>query len=414
MLAGFFTCFFMICQIFTPLSVYAGDRRYEGIDVSVWQGDIDFTKVKEAGKDIVYIRAGYGIAQDRKFRENAEGAKAAKLKRGFYFYVTALNVAEAQKQAKFFADLIKDDSYECIPAVDFEQFSGLTKAETNDIAIAFIETLAEHTNTTPMFYSSSYRTASLWEDALTRYPLWVANYSGENIPKTGIWQKWVGWQHSDKGEVSGISCKVDLDFFTEDVFIEKHQNGCQRELPFTDVRGDEWYYMAICNLYESHMVSGVSKTTFAPWEDAKRDMAVDVLYRLDGRQGVLNATNFKDVAEGKWYSRGILWAKENRIAVGYGNELYHPQRGIKREELVEILYRYAKLKGYDVALLKDGPISKFRDIDEAEKWAFDGLMWAIDRGILIGTPHETLAPKEIATRGQMVVMVNRFMSEYKV
>lgn len=412
-IAGFFTCLFMMSQIFTPLSVYAADRKYEGVDVSVWQGDIDFSKVKEAGKDIVYIRAGYGIAEDEKFRENAERAKEAELKTGFYFYVTALNVTEAQKQAKYFADLIKEYDYDCIPAVDFEQFSGLTKRQANDIAIAFIETLEQYTNTTPMFYSNSYRTASLWEDTLTRYPLWVANYGREEIPKTGIWQTWAGWQHSNKGEVLGITGKVDLDYFTDDVLVDRHGDACQNELPFTDVHPVEWYYSAVCNLYEGHLISGVSKTMFDPSGDARRDMAMAILYRLDGRPTIVNAANFIDVAEGKWYSNSTLWAKENKVAMGYKGELFYPENGIKREELVEFLYRYAELKGYDVALTKENCISKFQDANEVEKWAVDGLQWAVDRGILVGTTGATLAPKEIATRGQMVVMIDRFMTVYK-
>lgn len=219
--AGLFTFLFAVSQIFTSLPIYASEKKYEGIDVSVLQGDMDFGKVKAAGMDVVYIRAGYGISEDNKFRENAVLAKEADMEIGFYFYVTALNVLEAKKQAEYFANLIADYTYHCLPAVYFRQFCGLTKEETNDIAIAFIETLAEHTNTTPLFYSSSYRTTSLWEDTLTRYPLWVANDDGGDTPKTGIWKKYTGYQYATKEKISGISGKVNLNYFTEEIFLDE-------------------------------------------------------------------------------------------------------------------------------------------------------------------------------------------------
>ena len=86
---------------------------YEGIDVSVWQGNIDFSQVKAAGKKFVYIRAGYGLYQDRYFSQNARNAHDAGLQTGFYFYVTARNEIQARQQAEFFAALIRDQPPSC-------------------------------------------------------------------------------------------------------------------------------------------------------------------------------------------------------------------------------------------------------------------------------------------------------------
>ena len=75
-------CFLLALSLLV-LPVRAQAAVYEGLDVSVWQGEIDFSQVKAAGKEMVYIRAGYGLSEDSRFRENAEGARRAGMKVGF-------------------------------------------------------------------------------------------------------------------------------------------------------------------------------------------------------------------------------------------------------------------------------------------------------------------------------------------
>jgi len=119
----------------------AAQTLYPGIDVSVWQGDIDFQRVRDAGKKIVYIRAGYGQSLDTYFRANAQKARDAGLPIGFYFFVTAENPEQARAQARFFAQIIRTEAYQCRPAVDFEQYGSLSREELNTIALTFAETL---------------------------------------------------------------------------------------------------------------------------------------------------------------------------------------------------------------------------------------------------------------------------------
>ena len=138
--------FVMVLMAAMPAFALQADSRhvYEGIDVSVYQGNIDFEKVKGDGIEVVYIRAGEGSSYvDSKFKQNARRANAAGLKFGFYLYVTAQNTEEAEQQASFFADLIKDYDYDCRPAMDFENFSGLSRDQVNQIGKAFMEKLED-------------------------------------------------------------------------------------------------------------------------------------------------------------------------------------------------------------------------------------------------------------------------------
>ena len=115
----------------------SSDKIYEGIDVSEWQGNINFKKVKEAGIEVVYIRSSQGFSyEDSQFEKNYEEAKKQNLKVGVYHYVTARNEEEARTQARFFVSKVSNKEIDCKLAMDFEYFPNLSKSEVNKIALA--------------------------------------------------------------------------------------------------------------------------------------------------------------------------------------------------------------------------------------------------------------------------------------
>ena len=100
---------------------------YQGIDVSSYQGNINFASVKNAGIDVVYIKSSEGQSYiDPYFEQNYQNAKANGLKVGFYHYVTARTVEQAQVQANFFARVISGKEPDCRLAMDFESFGNLS------------------------------------------------------------------------------------------------------------------------------------------------------------------------------------------------------------------------------------------------------------------------------------------------
>lgn len=201
------------------------DRLYDGIDVSVYQGEIDFDEVKRAGIKVVYIRAGYGVGnEDEFFRRNTEGAREAGLRFGFYFYVTARTPYEAELQGRYFASLISGTGYDCRPAMDFEEYSGLSHMEIRQIGLSFIRALEERTRHLPLLYTDAYAASLVWGSDFSRYPLWVADYGPVEPDVTGnTWKGWAGFQYSDSGHVSGIDDRVDLDKFTRAVFLTEEE-----------------------------------------------------------------------------------------------------------------------------------------------------------------------------------------------
>lgn len=207
------------------------DTQYCGIDVSVWQGEIDFSKVKSDGVKAVYIRAGEGAnIVDRYFERNYEKVRAAGLKFGFYHYVTARSVSEAEEQADFFANLIQTKPYDMRAAMDFENLSGLSAKEAVSIAKAYMKRLNERLGHKPAVYSDAYDAASVWKSSLKEYPLWIADYGASKPYSIGGWDTWSGFQYSDKGDVKGVSGHVDMDKFRGDIFLTDEEKEATKEI----------------------------------------------------------------------------------------------------------------------------------------------------------------------------------------
>lgn len=202
--------------------VFARTILYHGIDVSEYQGSINFNQVRNDGIEVVIIKASQGNdIIDPYFEEHAAAAAQAGMKIGYYHYLTAVNETEAIQQADFFWSLIQNHQQDCYPVMDFESFGSLTHTQINAIAIAFMTRLEELSGLTPILYSDAYNVDTLWDDTLSRYPLWIADYSVSLPESTGNWSTWSGFQYSDKGRVSGIEGAVDLDYFQESILIDK-------------------------------------------------------------------------------------------------------------------------------------------------------------------------------------------------
>lgn len=226
------------------------DEVFSGIDVSVYQGDIDFEQVKNSGIEVVYIRAGYGFSvTDPKFEENYTNATKAGLKCGAYYFVTARNTEQAYLQATRFAELISGKTFVARPAMDFEEFGSLGKNGINIVGLAFMQKLRELTGIVPMLYTDAYNASETWDWNFAQFPLWVADYDAEEPYVTSnIWQSYAGFQYSDRGEIPGIYGNVDLDRFTSSVFL----NGANEVTPtkspepvrYTVKRGDTLWEIA--------------------------------------------------------------------------------------------------------------------------------------------------------------------------
>ena len=200
----------------------ASEKIFDGIDVSGWQGNINYLEVKNAGIEVVYMKASEGYSyQDPYFNENYINAKANGLKVGFYHYLTAKSEEEAVEQARFFTNVIQNKVPDCRLAMDFESFGNLNREEINQISLAFMQTVEKLTLKEMVIYSDTSNASNIFMGEITKYPLWVAQY-GENEPTPNEnWNAWAGWQYTDLGEIEGINGHVDRDKFTQEIFLNE-------------------------------------------------------------------------------------------------------------------------------------------------------------------------------------------------
>lgn len=198
----------------------SGGRQYRGIDISEFQGEIDFEEVRRSGIEAVYIRVGAGEYTDEYFAENYERAKAVGLKIGFYHYVTARSVDEGRRQARFFASLAAGREPDMRLAMDFEYFGSLSVSQINAISEAYLDELTALTRREAVIYSDLSNARNIFSRALAeKYPLWAAQYGADEPSANGKWREWVGFQYTDEGRVGGIYGNVDRNIFTEGIFL---------------------------------------------------------------------------------------------------------------------------------------------------------------------------------------------------
>ena len=179
------------------------------------------------------------------------------------------------------------------------------------------------------------------------------------------------------------------------------------ELPFTDVRGDDWFYDDVAYVYENGLMNGTSETTFSPYISTTRGMIVTILYRMEGRPAVFEACPFTDVKAGAYYERAIVWAAENGIVKGYGNGCFGPDDQITREQMAAILYRYAKNRGLDVSVGENTNILSYDDALDISEYAVPAMQWACGAQIIHGADGR-LTPGAKATRAQVAAILHRF------
>ena len=190
-----------------------------GIDISEYQKDIDWDKIKENDDiDFVFIRVGYRgytkgkIKLDNMFKEHIENANEAGIPVGVYFFSGAINEEEVIEEAEFVLDNIKDYNVELEVVYDMEVISGnnnrmkdLTNEDRTLLTKTFVNKIKEN-NYTPMVYGNAkwFMDYVNYEDLL-EYNLWYANYASFNWP-----YKVNYFQYSESGKIDGIKGNVDM------------------------------------------------------------------------------------------------------------------------------------------------------------------------------------------------------------
>lgn len=162
------------------------------------------------------------------------------------------------------------------------------------------------------------------------------------------------------------------------------------ELPFSDVTAEDWFYDDVAFVYENGLMVGTSAQHFDPNASVTRGMVMTILARKEG----IETDRYSP-----WYAARVEWAAANGISDGS-----NPESEITREELATMLYRYAKLKGYD---LSGTYLTNYTDASSVSGYAVSAVQWAVAAGLMNGS-NGKLTPRDTATRAQLAAMLHRF------
>ncbi len=177
-------------------------------------------------------------------------------------------------------------------------------------------------------------------------------------------------------------------------------------LGFSDVKEDDWFFEAVKYSYDKGYMSGVSKTSFSPKVATTRAMLIAILYRMEGSP-VTKSLNFADVSDSKYFYSAACWASNKGVMYGYGSNRFGGTDTLTRQQMVTVLYRYAKLYNrYDTTATAD--LSGYNDYETVSSYALDAMSWAVAEGIIYGTEGNNLSPNGSATRAQIASILMRF------
>lgn len=410
------------------LDALAADERAHvayGIDVSRWQGEIDFEAVAADGVDFAILRVGYWDTEDVKFDEYYDGARAAGLDVGAYHYSCSVSEADARAEARSVLSWVEGKQFEYPIYFDIEDQvqSTLTNEQRTALCLAFADELEKNGYLAGVYANENWFKNYLDRGQLEHLPLWIAKWTAEGTPTGDPGEPYGLWQYSAQGYVDGIEDKngvpitVDLDVSYTDypTYIKNNgYNGYEKPvdppdppvgLPFSDVERDKWYYESIEYAYDNGLMNGISSTLFSPGEPVTRGMFVTILGRMSGVDtAVYTDSVFLDVDMTRYYGPYIAWAYEHGIVDGVGHGMFSPDGQITREQMCKIIYGYLVYADKGIG---GGPVEDFTDDGEISHWARDSVYALTGAGIIKGVGEGAFSPKGSATRAECATIMMR-------
>ena len=193
-------------------------KKTVGIDISTYQENINWAKVKAAGVSFVIIRLGFrgyvsgSLVEDSDYRSHINGATGAGLKVGVYFFTQAINEKEAVEEASMCIQLVRGYNLAYPIAIDIEyaaynaRTNGMSNAQRTKVCVAFCETVRSAGYNAAVYANKYYFTSMLNTSQLERYVIWLAHYTEQ----TSYARRYDIWQYSSRGSVNGIPGNVDM------------------------------------------------------------------------------------------------------------------------------------------------------------------------------------------------------------
>lgn len=177
--------------------------------------------------------------------------------------------------------------------------------------------------------------------------------------------------------------------------------------PIQDIFSNDtnWIYNAAKYTYDKGIMSGTEYNVFEPDKTMERCMLAQILYNMENKPRVIYHKQFEDVLENQWYSKAITWAYDNGIVKGYSGNRFGAVDYVTREQMAQMLMKYAQIKGYNTNARVD--ISGYTDAGKVSSWAGDAIRWAVATGVMKGK-GDKLDPTGYTTRAEGAAMIKNF------
>ena len=398
----------VIASFVAPASARAAGPT-EGIDISHWQGDIDWTQVRSAGKTFAFMKASEDIDfVDTTYGLNRARAKAAGFVIGAYHFAQPdPSPGDAAAEADHFLDTAGIADGDLPPVLDLERTGGLTPTALRDWAAAYLERIRERTGvrgviyTSPNFWGNN-MAGTDWFATNGYRVVWVAHWTtapGPTVPASD-WAGfgWTFWQYTSSGSVPGITGRVDLDRFdgsdVSSMVIDVGVAAAPAKPPFTDIKRSK-FRKDIAWLYAEGITAGCSRTKFCPNDRVTRGQMASFLARA-----LHLPKTKKDFFRDD--SRSTHEANINRLAkaglaIGCGTKRFCPNQVLTRGQLASFIARVLDLSKATKDYFRDDNRSK----DEAN------INKIARAGLTSGCAPGRYCPTGAVTRGQMAAFLHR-------
>lgn len=316
-------------------------RTSKGIDVSQWQADVDWKKVKESGAEFAIVRAGYGkysSQKDLRFDEHMKNAQAAGLNCGAYWYSYAVNVEEARQEAEACYEIIKNYKFTYPIYFDIEDPSQkyLSTAQISAIVETFCSTLQAKGYYVGIYSYASFLNSKIFDSVLDKYDVWVAHF---DVAAPDFAREYGMWQYKgDSGTWPGVSGNVDLDYSYKNYpYIIDPENYVDPSTPPAEVPG-------VPKPVKVTIPDGVKATGFdvSVWQgdiDWKKVAAENDTDYAIIRAGYGNLASQKD----KYFDANMKGAKEAGLDVGV---YWYSYASSPADALLEAKACYEVIKNY--------------------------------------------------------------------
>ena len=338
-----------------------------GVDVSTWQGNINWTKVANSGCKFAILRGGYRYSVDDTFATNATNAIAAGIPIGVYWFSYATTTAEAKSEAEYCVKTIKNYNITLPVFFDWEYDSynkalakGVTVTKTlfNDMAVAFCKVIAAAGYKAGVYYNLDYYNKFIDSSRLGSYYQWYAQYAS-----SASYSNYTLWQYSSSESVNGISGNVDMNILKDTSLLTEGST----DKWVQDDKG--WWY----------------RFADGTWPATKWLKINDVWYyfKADGYM----AANEVLVIDNKIYQF------DNN---GHYTEIEEDDENMTQEKFNEMMDSYLKTLAQ-----KDG-----------SAWSKEHRDWAEDQGLVVGDEHGNKMYKKFMTREEMITVFHRFAQKH--